>query len=193
MPMETAAHSVIEPPFSSLIFWEMPKKELKDYNRWFHDVLPRRIDELTLAVTSSPGFEDWSPNYAPDSLQSLGNWFATQVKTRQHTPDEMSKIPPHVREWVTEGELTDRTISLAMDIAMYLGQVLLRNNPSLKWDQILKSRKFIDYGQPVVVGFADKIPLNPVRIVTTVAYGIAKKTKDGTALLKTYDSCEKAV
>jgi hypothetical protein len=181
-------YKTIEPPFASLKFREMSKKELVDYNRWFLDVLPERIDELGKAVNSSPGFGDWKPTYLPDSLNTLGKWFAAQVQTRQHTPEELSSIPSHVMEWVSEGELTNQTISLSMDVGMYLGQLLLLNNPSLKWDQIFGSRKFIDYGQPVLVGFKGDVPLNPVHIVVTLAYGLAKKARDSKDLRKIYDT-----
>jgi len=181
------AYSTIQPPFESLKFSEVSKKELKEYGRWFHEVLPQRIVELTRSVTSTPGFEDWTPSYAPDSLNGLGNWFATKVKTRQHTQSELSKFPPHIMEWVSEGALTDHTISLAMDMGMYLALVLLHAHPSLKWDQLFGSKNFIHYGQPVLVGFVGAVPFNPVHIVITLAYGLAKKTKDGKALRDLYE------
>ena len=96
-------------------------------------------------------------------------------------------MPTHIREFVSEGELTERTISLAMDVGMYLSQVFVRNEPSLRWDQIFGSSRFIDYGQPVLVGFTSKVPFNPVRMVITVAYGLAKGTSDGKRLREIYD------
>lgn len=191
--METTSYNLIQPPFSSLKFRDMPKKELKDYFHWFHKEVPHRIEELSSAVNLSPGFEAWRPTYAPDSLDALGCWFATQVKTRQHTPEELSKLPSHVREYMTGGELTDRTISLAIDLAMYLSQILLRNSRSLSWDQPFGSRRFIDYGQPVLVGFTNGVPVNPVRAVIGLAYGIVEKTKSGKGLRDIYDSCMKKV
>ena len=164
----------------------MTKTELREYNRWFHDVLPQRICELAKALNSWAAFEDWQPNYTPESLNWLGNWFASQVETRPHTRDELERIPPHIRDWASEGELTDRTISLAMDVGMYLSQVFLRNNSSLKWDQIFGSKRFVDYGQPVLVGFG-KVPFNPVRMMLTLAYGLAKKSKDGQGLRGIYE------
>jgi hypothetical protein len=179
-------YNLIRPPFGTLRFAEMTKKELREYDRWFHDVLPQRIGELEKAMNSSAGFEGWKPSYTPGSLDSLGNWFASQVETRPHTPDELKNIPPHIRDWVSGGELTDRTISLAMDVGMYFSQVFLRNNSSLKWDQIFGSKRFVDYGEPVLVGFG-KVPFNPVRMMLTLAYGLASNTKDGQRLRGIYD------
>jgi hypothetical protein len=179
-------YNLIRPPFRTLKFKEISRKELKDYKQWFLQVVPQRVEELTRSVTNSPGFEDWKADKTPDSLNSLGNWFRTQVKTRTHTQEEWDKIPVHVREWSSGGELTDRTISLCMDVGMYLSQVFVHNHPSLKWDQIFGSKRFVDYGQPVLVGFG-KAPFNPVRMMLTLAYGLAAKTKDGQRLRGIYD------
>jgi len=170
----------------------MTKKELREYNRWFHDVLPQRIGELTKALNSSAGFEGWKPDYTPESLNSLGNWYASQVETRPHTRDELKHIPPHIGDWVSGGELTDHTISRAMDVGMYLSQVFLRNNLSLRGDQIFGSTRFVDYGEPVLVGFG-KVSFNPTRMMLTLAYGLADRTKDGQRLRGIYDIWTKMI
>ncbi len=157
-------YNLIRPPFRTLKFEEMSRKELKDYKQWFLEAMPQRVEELTRGVTNSSGFEDWKPDKTPDSLNSLGNWLRTQVKARSHTQEEWDKIPLHVREWSSDGELTDRTISLCMDVGMYLSQVFLCNHPTLKWGQTFGSKRFIDYGQPALIGFG-KSAFNPVRMV----------------------------
>ena len=87
---------------------------------------------------------------------------------------------------VPNEELTERTFSLAMDIGMYLGRVLLANFPSLRWEQFLGSKKFADYGQPIITGFGP-VPLNPVRIAVTLAYGLAKARGPSKRLREVYD------
>ena len=185
-------YNLIRPPFRTLKFAEMTKKELREYDRWFLDVLPQRIGELTKAVNCSAGSGGWKPTYTTESLNSLGNWFASQVETRPHTHDELRHIPPHIRDWTSGGELTDRTISLATDVGMYLSQVFLRNNSSLRWDQIFGSKRYVDYGQPVLVGFG-KARFNPVRMMLTLAYGLASKTKDSQGLQGIYHYWSKMI
>jgi hypothetical protein len=91
-------------------------------------------------------------------------------------------------------ELTNRTCSLAMDIGMYLNHVFLRNHPSLKWDQPLGGKRFVDYGQPVLVGFhGGKVPLNAVGLVVTLAYGLRDKRRGGGGLRELYDIWSKAI
>jgi hypothetical protein len=190
--MTAIAYNTIQPPFT-LKFWDMSKKELRDYYNWFQKAIPERIDELDSAVRSSDGFEDWRSGYTPSSLNPLGNWFATQVQYRPRTEEEMQEIAIQSPFPRSNQVMTNRTISLAMDIAMYFGQVLLRNHPSLRWEQPFGSKKYIDYGQPVLAGFSDGVPMNPVRIITTFASGLNDKTYSGRRLRELYDNAQKRI
>jgi hypothetical protein len=180
-------YQIIQPPFT-LQFREMSKQELKDYFQWFLDVLPTRIRELASAVRQTPGFETWQLDGTPASLNALGEWFATQAEAGQRTSEERVEIANRSAYPIdiSNEELTNRTFSLAMDVGMYLAQVLLKNHPSLRWEQPFGSKKFVDYGQPVLVGFG-AAPLNPVDIAVTLAYGLVSKRRGGQRLREIYD------
>jgi hypothetical protein len=185
-------YTSIQPPFT-LVFREMPKKELNRYFEWFMELLPQRLDELTRAVKGTHGYEDWQSDGTPESLNTLGIWFAGQVHTRARTYDELHIENRSVFPMDIPGEeLTTRTFSLAMDVGMYLSQVFLRNYPALQWEQPLGSKKFIDYGQPVLVKFKPG-PFNPVRMVVTFAYGLESKQKTGEDLKRLYSIWSKLV
>lgn len=186
-------YATIQPPFA-LKLREMPKKELLGYYQWFMGVLPQRVHELAEAVKQTPGFEAWQPDCTPVSLDALGQWFAGQVETRSRNQEELQKIrsQQQLPMDVPNEELTNRTFSLAMDIGMYLSQVLLNNHPSLKWEQPLENKRFIDYGQPVLIRFSSA-PFNPVRMVVTFAYGLVSKKKTGDGLRNIYTIWSKMV
>jgi hypothetical protein len=186
-------YALIKPPFQ-LRFREMPRKELERYYRWFMEVMPQRVKELSKAVKDTPGFEAWAPDHSPASLDKLGDWFAGQVETRNRAKEEVQAIESRLTfpMEIPGEELTDRTFSLAMDIGMYFSQVLLKSYPSLKWQQALGSKKFVDYGQPVLVGFGP-VSLNSVRITVTFAYGLASKDNTGKRLREIYDYWAKKV
>jgi hypothetical protein len=187
------SYAIIQPPFT-LKFREMSKKELKDYFDWFQKILPQRLDELTKAVREVPGFDGWQPDLSPASLELLGDWFASQVEIRPRTQDEIEEIESrsvHPIEIPSE-ELTNRTFSLAMDIGMYLSQVFLTCYPSLRWEQPFGSKRFVDYGQPVLAGFG-AAPFNPVYMMVTFAYGVASKKKSGKGLREIYDIWSKLI
>ena len=178
-------YAIIQPPFT-LEFNKMSKKELEAYRIWFHKIMPERLTELTNAVKGTPGYENWKPFLTPESLVVLGRWFEGQVKTRKRTFEEMEEIRSKLTFPIdiSENELTNRTFSLAVDIGMYFAQVILKNVPGSRWDQILKDKRYADYGQPVIVG-SGMVPLNPVRVIVTTAYAISGKKPAG--LRELYD------
>ena len=181
-------YRTIQPPFPSLKFWTMPKDELRTYHRWFLEEIPERIPELEKAVSETPGYEHWRAEGTRSSLDPLSEWFVGQVETRPRTPEELAEMKgesPFPID-IEPDELTNRTFSLAMDIGMYLSQVLMKNLPGLRWEHPLGSPKFVDYGQPVLRG-SGRVPLNPVRVVVTLAYGIARKPQRGQRLRELYD------
>lgn len=186
-------YKLIQPPFT-LKFRDMSRNELDDYFRWFLSVIPERITELTSAVRATLGFEEWEPDCTPASLDSLGEWLYEQVESRPRTDEESREIASRSSFPIGDpgDELTNRTFSLAMDVAMYLSQVLLKNHASLRWYQDFGDRQFVDFGQPVLVEFRPS-PFNPVRTMVTLAYGLARKSKDGRRLRGIYDYWAKNV
>jgi hypothetical protein len=68
--------------------------------------------------------------------------------------------------------------------------VVLKNLAGTTWDQTLKNQRFADYGQPVIMGFGS-VPLNPVRIIVSTAYGIASKERGGGRLRELYGTWTK--
>lgn len=142
----------------------------KDYYIWFQNTLPKRIDELSCEVQRTLGFDSWQPDFTPESLDRLGEWFAAQVEARQRTQDEIQEISS-VSSFsidVPSEELTYHTFSLAMDIGMYLSQVFMKNHTTLEWAQTFGNKKDVSYGQPVLVGFG-KVSFNPIWMIVTLA------------------------
>jgi hypothetical protein len=181
------SYRIIQPPFT-LRFREMPKKVLKEYFVWFLEQIPERVAELEREVKTDSGFVTWRADNSSASLRALGHWFAGHVETRLRTTEEIAEIDaasPYPIPTPNQ-ELTNRTFSLAIDIGMYFGQTLRAQHPKLEWQQPLGSKKFVDYGQPVLAGFGT-LTLNPVRIAITMAYAIAGRTDDGKWLSDAYD------
>ena len=89
-------------------------------------------------------------------------------------------------------ELTDQTFSLAVDVGMYFSQILLKNYPSLQWNQPFGGKLHIDYGQPVLAGFG-AMAFNPVHMMTMLAYSLADKKQTGKRLREVYDIWSKKV
>lgn len=175
----------------ALNFDEKSKKELKPYYAWFTSIIPERLGVLTNTVKATPGVEDWKPDFTPESLNELGRWFANNVQTRLRTDEEKEEIYRRAPQWfravsIESKELTDDTVSLAVDVGMYLSQVLLKNNETLFWDQHLARKDDVDYGHAVLRGFG-KLHFNPVRMAIALAYGIVHGRRTGDGLREIYD------
>jgi hypothetical protein len=188
-------YSVIAPPYI-LIFSDMSKKELDKYFNWYLEQIPIRIAILEKAIKGTSGFEDWKMDYSPESLDKLGEWFAKQVETKERAQEKIKEMKaclawPASELPVPKYELTNKTFSLAIDIGMYISQVMLKNIPGLKWEHNIEgSKKWIDYGQPGLSGFG-KIFFNPTRIILTFAYGLIEKTFKGNRLRELYEIWKK--
>jgi hypothetical protein len=118
----------------------------------------------------------------------LGEWFAAEVSTRPHTKEEIAELQASspMLSSPSPVQLTNRSLSLAIDVGMYFARTLERTYPQLTWKQFLDNKRFVDYGQPVLIGFGP-VPLNPVRVAITLAYGIARGTKSGKRLGEIFD------
>ena len=146
--------------------------------------------QLTALVRASPGFQIWRPDYSPLSLESLGDWYAGQVETRLRTQEEINHIAdaqkfPALLS-ISERTLSERTLSLSIDVGMYFGQVMIKNHPTVKWEHYLPGKRFADHGQPVLTGFG-RMPLNPVRIAQTTAHAVAAENPRYKTLRQLYD------
>lgn len=181
-------YELTQPPFS-ISLREMSKAELRRYADWFCEAIPGRIDQLRNAVLETRGYESWDADATPGSLNTLGKWFAAQVSVRPRSDEEKERIVDKLRFpiEVPGEELTTNTLSLAMDIGMYLSQVFLKSHPYLKWDQPLGSKRFIDYGQPVLTPFRPG-SFNPVRMVVTLAYGLVSHRETADGLRELYET-----
>jgi hypothetical protein len=181
------SYETIQPPFT-LEFTKMSKDELRQYDKWFRAQIPVRIGQLAAAVKATPGFSSWVADFTPESLIGLGEWLALEVETRPRTKAEIRELArenPFPSD-IPKATLTNRSYSLAVDTGMYFGEVLLRSNPSLKWQQVLDNKRNVNYGQPVLVG-RGRVPLDPVRIALTLEFGLVDHTVSAARLRELYE------
>ncbi|MBK7922062.1 MAG: hypothetical protein IPJ95_00245 [Gemmatimonadetes bacterium] len=151
------SYTLIAPP-TSLRFREMEPKELERYFAWFLASIPERIEVLSTHVRSSEPFSSWIPDRSPESLGALGEWFTHTVTLRQRTTEEIQGIYAKGPDWFTQvevpgEELTEETFSLAMDIGMYLGEILRQSATRLQWKALKGNKQEADYGQPILQPF----------------------------------------
>jgi len=170
-------------PFSP-DFAELPKSKQKEFFKWFMDIIPERLEMLANFVQSTEGYADWIPDFSPDSLIKLGEWYYNAVETREKTEEEIANVP----EWIgaEPWTLNYKTRSIAFDVGIYFGNVILRNVSGIKWKIWDKGKKSVDYGKPVLIG-AKENPLQPYHIMEVLAFGYADKSRHPSKLRELYD------
>jgi hypothetical protein len=183
-------YRVVRPPFEK-DFQEMTLDELRSYFEWFLEIVPERVKEMADEVRRAPGFEGWMPDCSPESLDLLGQWYASHVERRPTSSQEMAQMRAGLRGKMPDSilpteQLTDRTYSLAFDVGTYLSQVFVKNCPGASWQQIREDKEMNDYGQPVLVGMGP-LPCSPLLLATVLAHGLAKKTKKPERLRELYE------
>lgn len=166
----------------------MKKGELKEFYEWFMLNLPYFVEELMQLVRSTQGFENWFPDCSPRSLESLGTWLAGKIEKRDLTSGEIEGIASRLGRDVEipPWDLTDETRRLITYVGMYYGDVALHNVPNVRWEQQLGSKRLADYGQLTISG-GGVVPINPIRIVNSFAYGVAGGEGDGKKLREMYE------
>jgi hypothetical protein len=152
-----------------------------EYARWFRASLSPRIACLEAAVG-----QRWTGDFEPDSLTALGAWFAREVKGVERTEDEIAKmqarLAPHIK--VAKTRPSDRSASLAYDIAMYFGETLRRQDERLDW--VLGAHPT---GQMLVTTPALPMarPCDPVGLMLVWTYGMVAGKLDGTRLHQLFE------
>jgi hypothetical protein len=172
----------------------LPSSAVKDYFSWFISIIPTRLAALKNEVSLSPGFESWSADYSPKSIEELGRWFALSVETRPRSREEFAQIKansPYPIE-IPAYDLSPRSIEFAHDVGIYFAESLRHQHPKLAWIQILGKKHNIQFGHAALSGFGP-IDFSPVHIAITLAYGIASKNQDGSRLKQLFDTWSRMV
>jgi len=161
------------------------------YFNWYINEIPARVQILADYVRSSPEFSGWQENMLVESLDDLGKWFCKQVETRPRSEVEISDIRKRAPALfdavgIPQDELTGKTISLAIDIGMYLSQIMQKNVENAKWVQKTTAKRSIDFNLPVL-STGGRMVFNPTNLMITYAYGIARGTKKPEGLRELYE------
>ena len=91
-----------------------------------------------------------------------------------YTDEERKELKKEAKTIITKTKL------IALDVGAYFGEVLIRNNPTLRWDYFTKPNNYMDAKTPVIVMFTDAT-MDPTNIVLN-----ALKRNNKNELTKTY-------
>lgn len=149
-------YELMVPPFETKSFFEMNKKEAKEYFEWFIGNIPARIEQLKNTYEGLGG-KSYDLDFSVNSLRDLWEWYIKNVEIIDKSEEEILKEKEELPEWLKKDVLTIKIsttwLAVAIDISMYLGEVLVRNNDKLEWGFVTKPKKVSHVNKPVIIGF----------------------------------------
>lgn len=167
-------------------FYHLNRRAARAYFTWFLEQRSRRIELVEHAVRASPeaAYQAWPADGRVESLTVLGRWFAGHVHVRPRTAEEIEMAYADNPAWFRRVELdqwvlTDETVSFAVDLGMYFGQMLRRDVPGLAWQVLTNPKRSAYYHSPVLLQTQGTLAMigSPLSLMLVFAYGLVDKTR----------------
>jgi hypothetical protein len=185
--MKNELYEILELPSAlGARYFEMSKSEAEEFFAWLQQNYLRRISELLKFVRQSGGFD---LDFTPESLVPMGEWLVSNLRLRKNTAEEMEEYIGRAPSWLVDTlsendlTLTEVSLSISFDLALYFSRVLMRMSPAISWEIHTKARKLdADLNQLIVNGGTD-FHLNPVRSMKVLCFGLATGRKAPTDLV----------
>lgn len=180
------------PPFEMKPFEEMNKKEAKQHFEWYISQIPERIEVLKELTEHKISLD-----YSKESLIPLFAWYLSQItiyklsdKEIEAELEDLRQYPDFVFEDEKERllanpvELKREDYALAMDIAIYYGETIIKNYPQVKWTFFTKPKSYAYLNEPILSYEDDKIfyERNPRRLLKVNIEYIKENDIENTAL-----------
>jgi hypothetical protein len=129
----------------------MSIKEVEEYFDWFMTIKDSRLQYLMQTV-----FHLDEPSFSEKNIQTLHYFMVENIyiksKTKEEIQTEIEQTPEAYKatHTVNPERLIEPTISIAIDIGIYIAEYLRKEVPDLKWD--IEKRNVEQYGRPMLIG-----------------------------------------
>jgi hypothetical protein len=149
---------------------ELNRKQAQRFFLWFMESINYRMSILQEFIICNG--EHVLLDYSPVSLIDLWEWFENYIEIRNMTADEVKNElngrPKWFRNEILEDtrEISDFTLAIGLDIAIYFAETFRKNRDGIYWDYINKPKSHFSYNRPVLLGFVNDIDLDPILITT---------------------------
>lgn len=182
-------YEVFNPPIPP-DFYGMSRADARRYYDWFCHGIPFRMQVFGDAIQDELGLSTQALTYSRGSLTIVGDWYQSHISVRPKTETELGaelkSFPSWMAPYVSSENLTDLTISLAIDLGIYFGCCLQKESPWLRWELLIKPKNSINYQQPVLVPFT-AAHMNPVRVALAITYGALDRKEVAMRLCDVFD------
>jgi hypothetical protein len=139
----------MEPPVAIDDYSKLSKKLAETHFNWFISQVPSRIDQLK-------EFTRIGLDFNPDSLIELWKWFINHVEINEKSDEEIERElagTEWLRNFVSTRKVSLLYQAVALDIAIYFGELIKKNNPKVDWGIIFTPKSFASVNRPVLRGF----------------------------------------
>ncbi|MEK6474614.1 hypothetical protein ACVHXO_11610 [Bacillus safensis] len=191
------------PPFEMKAFDDMSKKEAKQFFDWYVSQIPERIKVLEKVTKGYVTLD-----FTKESLIDLFSWFLDFVTIRELTEEEIGSLleefrqyPDHVYQdekktlLANPVDLEQIDYAVAMDIAIYYGETIIKNYPQVKWTYFTKPKSYVYLNEPILSYEETEFPYerNPRSLMRILAHRIKDKEATEMSLYETFLMDEKDI
>ena len=173
------------PPFPVKSFDLLTTRQAKEIFKWYTDDIPARLDQLQKCIDADVN-GTVQLTRGKDSLRPLWSWLVANIQLQELTESDLKEsldaVPKWLHEYIVAGKykLTTESLSIGMDVAIYLGEVFVHEFPQIYWGFFTKPKSRVSVNEPVLLGFENGLDMNPRRIVDTLMWQCANgKSSEG--------------
>lgn len=163
----------------------MNPQEAEEYFRWYVAKIDERVKYLE-------EFSSVTLNYSVESLENIWGWFLKNAEIEK-TPDiklyeirrqikgKSKEIADDIMREQAE-QFSLQTEYIMRDIAMYFGEVCVKNNDSISWGYHTDIKRDSFANMPILVGFEDRDFSPPFKAyfeLNFIIEGLANNIFDG--------------
>ena len=167
-------YPLMETPFTLVPFNEMNKKQVGQYFQWFMVEKDKRLYQLEQYINKNNPAKVILDK-SPESLIPLWERFEDQIEWEEKTEDELKAELIGRPEWMQRHIIaetktfTTLTLTIVMDISIYFGETMIRNNPTVYWGFKSSPKKLDGVNRPILLGFKGDINVFPFTLVRVCA------------------------
>ena len=162
---EKLSYNILIPPINKS-FSDFTESEAESYFRWFIDQIKPRIEYLK-------NYSGVNLDYSVESLVNIWGWFLKKARIEK-TPRakirelkrQLKNKPKEIADEILNEQSSQFSLEteyIIRDIAMYFGEVYVKNNASIAWGYHTDSKADFFANMPILVGFEDRDFTPPFR------------------------------
>jgi len=185
-------YEVLVPPFG-LDFYSMTPKQAEENFHWYIQKIPERTEYLRSQCAKDLAISINEVDFSPKSLKLIWRWFLKLARIEKTTKDEIEQMRKTFsrfgESFINKERLSVITEYIIRDIGMYLGELYVRNYPSIRWSFYTKPKRDFFVNRPLLIGFIDnnynppfKATFEPIHMAGVQAANLLDKTQKETDL-----------